>query len=362
MTQTKVSNTFIDNNFPFRNIMINGDMNVAQRGTSTTGYSSTGYVTCDRIKVYNNGHGGAFTITQTADGPGVFGLTKCFKMACTTADTSTAAGEYVFLATAFETQHLQHLRKGESDAKKLYLSFYAKADASLTYVVEVYDNEHDRVQSQTFAVTTSWQRFTFEIPADTNGETFDNDNSAGLSIHWWLHGGSDYTGGTLSGSWADRTNANRAAGIGSVIASTSRTFFLTGVQLELGGVSDFEQVPFDVQFQRCQRYYQQMPNTASGSYQATPVWGINANAMSTRFPLPVVMRTAPTGGTIGTLNTDIKGYYNGGYQTLTACSVTDTTDCSVRVDLNSSGAFAANDSGGIYIVTTSGRLTMTAEL
>ena len=122
MTQTKVSNTFIDNNFPFRNIMINGDMNVAQRGTSTTGYSSTGYVTCDRIKVYNNGHGGAFTITQTADGPGVFGLTKCFKMACTTADTSTAAGEYVFLATAFETQHLQHLRKGESDAKKLYLS------------------------------------------------------------------------------------------------------------------------------------------------------------------------------------------------------------------------------------------------
>tara|TARA_Y100001937_G_scaffold114991_1_gene165339 strand:+ start:31 stop:1131 length:1101 start_codon:yes stop_codon:yes gene_type:complete len=300
MSQTKVSNTFIDNNFPFRNIMINGDMNVAQRGTSTTGYSSTGYVTCDRIKVYNNGHGGAFTITQTADGPGVFGLTKCFKMACTTADTSTAASEYVFLATVFETQHLQHLRKGESDAKKLYLSFYAKGDAAVTYVAEVYDNEHDRVQSQTFAVTTDWQRFTFEIPADTNGETFDNDNSAGLSIHWWLHGGSDYTSGTLSGSWANRTNANRAAGIGSVLASTSRTFFLTGVQLELGGVSDFEQVPFDVNLQRCRRYLQRVE--ASGTDYGS--FGVGAAANSTSsvgaYHLNPNMRAVPTLVTTGT--------------------------------------------------------------
>ena len=299
MSQTKVEAPFVENNSPFRNLIINGDMNVAQRGTSTTGYSSTGYVTCDRIKVYNNGHGGAFTITQTADGPGVFGLTKCFKMACTTADTSTAAGEYVFLATAFETQHLQHLRKGESDAKKLYLSFYAKGDAAVTYVAEVYDNEHDRVQSQTFAVTTDWQRFTFEIPADTNGETFDDDNSAGLSIHWWLHGGSDYTSGTLSGSWANRTNANRAAGIGSVIASTSRTFFLTGVQLELGGVSDFEQVPFDIQLRRCQRYYYRTPDGGdSGVSAAYQHLGNGYMHASTNFighiVFPEVMRAAPT--------------------------------------------------------------------
>ena len=294
--------------------MINGDMNVAQRGTSTTGYSSTGYVTCDRIKVYNNGHGGAFTITQTADGPGVFGLTKCFKMACTTADTSTAAGEYVFLATVFETQHLQHLRKGESDAKKLYLSFYAKGDAAVTYVAEVYDNEHDRVQSQTFAVTTDWQRFTFEIPADTNGETFDDDNSAGLSIHWWLHGGSDYTSGTLSGSWANRTNANRAAGIGSVIASTSRTFFLTGVQLELGGVSDFEQVPFDVQLKRCQRYYYRTPDggdagtSASSGYQHMGNGYMHASTnMIGHFVFPEVMRTAPTCSQVGVRVLDFSG-------------------------------------------------------
>ena len=361
MSQTKVSNTFIDNNFPFRNIVINGDMSISQRGDST-GVSGTDYYACDRFKYYEGDSAGEVTITQTADGPGVFGLSKCLKLACTTADTSVAASEYVFLQTSFETQHLQHLRKGESDAKKLYLSFYAKADASLTYVVEMYDNEHDRIQSQTFAVTTSWQRFTFEIPADTNGETLDNDNSAGVSIHWWLHGGSNYTSGTLSGSWANRNNTNRAAGAGSIFASTSRTFFLTGVQLELGGVSDFEQVPHDVQLQRCQRYYQQIPHTASASWQAYPLWGINANVMSTRLQLPVVMRSNPTGAFVGTRNTDFKAYYNGGYQTLTNEAVADTTDDAVRFDMYSSGAFAANDSGGLYINTTDGRITLTAEL
>ena len=255
MSQTKVSNTFIDNNRPFRNIVINGDMQVSQRGDST-GVNSTGFYGPDRFKLFTADNAGAFSVSQSGTAPGDFGLNYSYKLACTTADTSVAASEYVFLQTSFETQNLQHLRKGLSDAKKLYLSFYAKADASLTYVVEVYDNEHDRVQSQTFAVTTSWQRFTFEIPADTNGETLANNNTAGISVHWWLHGGSNYTSGTLSGSWANRTNTNRAAGIGSVLASTDREFYLTGVQLELGGVSDFEHVPHDVQFQRCQRYFQ----------------------------------------------------------------------------------------------------------
>jgi len=311
MTQTKVSNTFIDNNFPFRNLIINGDMNIAQRSTSTTGVSSaSSFPSCDRFKLMNNGIAGQYTVTQTADGPGVFGLTKCFKMACTTADTSTAAAEYSFLATVLETQHLQHLRKGESDAKKLYLSFYAKADASLTYVVEVYDNEHDRIQSQTFDVTTSWQRFTFEIPADTNGETLDNDNSAGMAIHWWLHGGSNYTSGTLSGSWANRTNTNRAAGIGSIFASTSRTFFLTGVQLETEGVSDFEMVPYDVNLQRCQRYYQLYSKTDGDAVgQGTHYNGTSVYMTAEISP---EMRAQPTLAITGGTNY-FRRYSNGAY-------------------------------------------------
>ena len=134
-------------------------------------------------------------------------------------------------------------------------------------------------------------------------------------------------------------------------------------QLEVGDVAtDYEYLPYSVQLQRCQRYFQQIPHTASGSWQAYPMWGVNANVMSTRIQLPVTMRSNPTGAFVGTRNTDFKAYYNGGYQTLTGESATDTTDDSFRIDFSSSGAFAANESGGAYIVTTSGRITLNAEL
>jgi hypothetical protein len=363
MTQTKVSNTFIDNNFPFRNLIINGDMNIAQRSTSTTGVSSaSSFPSCDRFKLMNNGIAGQYTVTQTADGPGVFGLTKCFKMACTTADTSTAAAEYSFLATVLETQHLQHLRKGESDAKKLYLSFYAKGDAAVTYVVEVYDNEHDRIQSQTFTISTSWQRFTFEIPADTNGETLDDDNTEGLSLHFWLHAGSDFTSGTLSGSWANRNNTNRAAGIGSMLASTSRTFFLTGVQLELGGVSDFEQVPHDVQLQRCKRYFENY-EVASGS----GMMGVsfNANDATTRLEYKVTKRAAPT---IGGIPTGVSG--GDGFNFLTNAgsysSAGSLSSHSISIDgcrINGASHGSLNNPGAtVFYATGAQTITIDAEM
>ena len=121
-----------------------------------------------------------------------------------------------------------------------------------------------------------------------------------MSLHFWLHAGSDFTSGTLSGSWANRNNTNRAAGIGSMLASTSRTFFLTGVQLELGGVSDFEQVPHDVQLQRCRRYLQRVE--ASGTNYGNFGVGANANTASSigHQMLSPNMRSVPTLITTGT--------------------------------------------------------------
>ena len=361
MSQTKVSNTFIDNNRPFRNIVINGDMQVSQRGDST-GVNSTGFYGPDRFKFFTADSAGAFSVSQSGTAPGDFGLNYSYKLACTTADTSVAASEYVFLQTSFEKQNLQHLRKGLSDAKKLYLSFYAKADASLTYVVEVYDNEHDRVQSQTFAVTTSWQRFTFEIPADTNGETLANNNTAGISVHWWLHGGSNYTSGTLSGSWADRTNANRAAGIGSVLASTDREFYLTGVQLELGGVSDFEHVPHDVQLARCKRYFE--------NYEVENGSGIvgvsfNANDATTRLEYKVTKRAAPT---IGGIPTGVSG--GDGFNFLTNAgsysSAGSLTSHSISIDgcrINgASHGSLTNPGSTLFYATQDQTITIDAEL
>ena len=193
-----------------------------------------------------------------------------------------------------------------------------------------------------------------------SGGDIVQDNGKGLIIDWWLASGSDYTGGT-NNTWTSNTNNIITTNQVNWLDSTDNNFFITGIQFEIGDqATDFEHLPHDVQLQRCQRYYQQIPHTSSASWQAYPLWGVNANVMSTRLQLPVVMRAAPTAAFVGTRNTDFNAYYNGGNQTLTAESATDTTDDAVRFDMNSSGAFAANGAGGLYI-GSNGRITLTAE-
>jgi hypothetical protein len=193
-----------------------------------------------------------------------------------------------------------------------------------------------------------------------SGGDIVQDNGKGLIIDWWLASGSDYTGGT-NNTWTSNTNNIITTNQVNWLDSTDNNFFITGIQFEIGDqATDFEHLPHDVQLQRCQRYYQQIPHTSSASWQAYPLWGVNANVMSTRLQLPVVMRAAPTGAFVGTRNTDFNAYYNGGNQTLTAESVSDTTDDAIRFDMSSSGGFAANGAGGLYI-GSNGRITLTAE-
>tara|TARA_R100001594_G_scaffold14803_2_gene31396 strand:+ start:19941 stop:21026 length:1086 start_codon:yes stop_codon:yes gene_type:complete len=247
---------------PNRNMVINGAMNVAQRGTSSTGLgASNGYFTLDRWKLEFDSTAGRLTMTQTADGPS--GFLNCLKFACTTADTSIAAGEIFTLQQRFEGQNLQRIKKGTSDAEKLSVSFYVKGNASATYVCELRDQDNERHVAKTFAVTTSWNRIELVFPADTSG-AFGDDNARSLDLNIWLHAGSTYTGGTLASTWASTTNGNRAAGISSFFDATSRTFFITGVQMEVGEPTPFEHEPYGVTQAKCYRYAQRHPSVDSG--------------------------------------------------------------------------------------------------
>jgi len=240
-----------------RNVIINGSMNVAQRGTSETGIgASSGYFTVDRYKLQVGAtSAGRLTMTQEAitDLPG---FANCAKLACTTADTSIAAGELLIFRQILEGQDLQQFAKGTSDAKEFTVSFYVKGNASATYVCELFDGDNSRQISKTFSVTTSWTRVVLTFPADTTG-AFADDNDISLYLQIWLHSGSNYSSGTLnSTSWASNTNANRAVGIDSFFDSTSRTFFITGVQIEVGPqATPFEHEPVAVTLSKCQRYF-----------------------------------------------------------------------------------------------------------
>jgi hypothetical protein len=291
-----------------RNIVINGEMKVAQRSTSETGLgAAAGYFTLDRYRISPTATAGRLTMAQVADGPA--GFANCLKFTTTTADTSIAATEKLFLQQKFEGQDLQQLQKGTATAKQFTVSFYVKGNAAATYSVELKDADNNRNITQSFAVTTSWNRIELTFAADTTG-ALNDDNAESLAINIWLHGGSNFTSGTYaSNTWASTTDANRyaVADRTSIFDATSRTFFITGIQMELGAVATpFEHRSYGTELALCQRYYQHY-----GAHANTMLGSGNTNNATTvhrwGFELPVVMRAAPTGALSGTC-----GLWNGG--------------------------------------------------
>jgi len=280
-----------------RNVLVNGAMNVAQRSTSETalGANTGSYRTVDRWKINTNGTAGRFTMTQDSSAPS--GFANSTKFACTTADTSIAAGELFTFQQRIEGQDLQRFAKGTSDAKQFAVSFYVKGNANATYAVELIDqNNSYRHVNKTFNVTTDWTRVEIIFPADTTG-TLNDDNNASLDLTFFLHAGSTYTSGTIQETWGALTQGNRAAGISSFFDSTSRTFFITGVQLEVGSQSTpFEHESYGDTLAKCQRYYQLSHTNGQGYVNGYQHVGFQASYLTQMRAVPTVTLTLSSGG------------------------------------------------------------------
>ena len=282
-----------------RNLIINGAMTVAQRGTSSTGLggNAEAYYVIDRIKHLSGGSSaGRYTATQEAI-TDLAGFPTALKLACTTADTSIAAGEFFGISHYFEGQNVQRIQKGYSTAKSVTLSFYVKGNASATYTAELKDTDNSRINGQTFSVTTSWTRVELTYPADTTGK-LNNDNALSFALSLYLHAGSTYTGGTFTnGTWASEVQANRISSSNtSFYDSTDRTFFITGLQLEIGDVATpFEHEDIGTTLAKCQRYFY---NFADGSVDSDAPISVGTYYSTTVIysgvKLPVTMRAAPT--------------------------------------------------------------------
>tara|TARA_R110000851_G_scaffold308254_1_gene467085 strand:- start:168 stop:1022 length:855 start_codon:yes stop_codon:yes gene_type:complete len=212
-------------------------------------------------------------------------------MDCTTADTSIAAGEFLQIHQIFEGQNLQRIGKGVAGAKQITVSFYVKANAALTFCLEMRDSDNTRQISKLFTTTTDWVRHEFTIAADEDdgSSPFADDNAQSLKMTFWLHAGATYTGGTLNtATFANQTNANRAAGIDSFYSSTDNNFFLTGVQMEVGPVAtEFEQEDFGTTLRKCQRYLCTIEKGIMGVAAST-------SAITFDYTYPVTMRAVPS--------------------------------------------------------------------
>ena len=278
-----------------RNMIINGAMQISQRGTDVA-WASNGYLALDRFNTANNSTAGRFSMKQTADGPS--GFANCLELDVTTADTSIAAAEHMVLQYKFEGQDLQQLKKGTSDAESFTISFYVKGNGNATYMCEVIDRDNTRLIHQQFAVTSSWNRIELTFVGDTTG-ALDDDNAHSLDIQFWLHAGSDFTSGTYTANtWAGQVNANRAVGISSIYSSTDNYIRITGLQMEVGTVTPFEHRSYGQELALCQRYYQTI-NPAVNSIYASGYQN-NSERISQVHRLGVEMRAAPTCAVNGT--------------------------------------------------------------
>tara|TARA_R100000329_G_scaffold86851_1_gene73215 strand:- start:1481 stop:2596 length:1116 start_codon:yes stop_codon:yes gene_type:complete len=277
-----------------RNIIINGAMQVAQRSTGVVGVDASGYYTVDRHKLAMGNTAGRLTMTQESI-TDLSGFTKAIKLACTTADTSIASNEYLFIQHSLEGQDLQQLKKGTSDAEKVTLSFYVKGNASATYTVELEDGDNSRLNSQEFSVTSSWTRVVKTFVGDTTG-TLDNDNAESLRISFWLHGGSNYTGGThSSNTWHTTENQRLGDNQTSFFDSTNRTFFITGIQLEIGEqATTFEHLSKAETEKLCHRYYQAVDYEGFVSISTGIMFDNGGSAVIPMHYLFGKMRSTPT--------------------------------------------------------------------
>jgi hypothetical protein len=266
----------------FRNIIINGDMSIAQRGTSATalGNGDNGYHTCDRWRFFESGAPTAeFTMSQSTDVPSGQGFATSLKLDCTTAQTSLASSDVIRIEQRIEGQNLQYLKKGTANAESVTCSFWVKSSKTGTFIVELNDSDNLRQISKSYTINSAntWEKKTITYDGDTTG-TLDNDSNNSIRFEMFLLAGTDFTSGTLATTWQANDDADRAVGQVNLADSTSNEWYITGVQLEAGSVaSDFEFLPHDVNLQRCFRYYE----GGDGNDNAVNIYGITLRLCET---------------------------------------------------------------------------------
>lgn len=288
-----------------RNLIINGAMQVSQKGTSAVAVPNGGTSTVDRMKFYES-TGGAYTSEQSSDVPAGQGFSKSIKLACTTADSSIGAAEIATMSQVIEGQNLQRLNYGTSDAKTITLSFWVKSNKTGIYTIAIYKHAGGGTAygcpvEYTISSANTWEKKTITVTPTAGSTTLITNsagaiidsNGAGIEVHWGLAWGSNFnsTNNTWSASGFYSTS-NQV----NWLDSTSNNFYITGIQLEVGEqATPFEHRSFGDELRRCQRYFFAQQALAGEDYYA---FGMGAAENGGTFrglsSFPVTMRVEPS--------------------------------------------------------------------
>jgi len=272
-----------------KNRIINGAMLINQRGFSgaITNTSATTY-TLDRWYAYGT-QASKFTVAQSSTAPTGFINSL---LATSSSAYTVGSGELFIIGQSVEGFNISDLGWGTANAKTVTLSFQVYSSLTGTFGGSVLNGGQSRSYPFTYTVSSAntWTTISLTIPGDTAG-TWATDNTTGLKIYWGLGVGSTYSG--TAGSWASASYFS-ATGATSVVGTNGATFYITGVQLEVGSsATGFEYRQYGQELALCQRYCQTV-----GGAQIYEELGYGFNCSTTAANLlynaPVTMRTVPS--------------------------------------------------------------------
>lgn len=235
----------------FKNRIINGDMRIDQRNAGAA-------VTLDGNELYpvdrfpcGDVTDGAFTAQQDTSAPA--GFVNSIKCTITTADASLSATQVAYCGQRIEGTNLSDLGWGTASAKTVTLSFWVRSSLTGTFGGALRNSATTRSYpfSYIISVANTWEQKSITIPGDTTG-TWLTTTGVGLDLYFSLGAGSSRTG--TAGSWA-AANYLGATGQTQVIGTLNATWYVTGVQLEVGpSASSFDYRPYGTELTLCQRY------------------------------------------------------------------------------------------------------------
>ena len=311
---TVADNTVVLDRRSAKPLVINGDMQISQRGTSFSPSGNTDYYSIDRFAYFaTSGATGDATITQASDAPSGTGFKKSIKISSDATETPSGTHNMCF-GYAFEGQDVQVLQHGQTSPEKVTLAFWVKSSKTGTYCVQIKEegitDESYLLFEYAISSANTWEKKIISWTGNS-AHAINNDNTQGYRIIWMLaSGSSDHASATTS--WTVSTSFKATSNQVNFFDNTSNEIYITGVQLEVGtSASDFEFLPVDVNERRCFRYFQDYASfklwtTALDGNTSTRLGG--SMAYNTRMrATPSVSKTNNTGTVDSETITD-RGY------------------------------------------------------
>ena len=288
----------ITNNLSNRNLIINGAMQVAQRGTSST---TSGYGDLDRWKheygTVNENPTFAQVSLTSSDTPYTLGLTKATKITNGNQTSGLQAGSIINFMQPIEAQDIRNSGWNyTSSSSFITLSFWVRASVAQNYhgFIKTADGTNYAYPFELGSLSANtWTKITKTISGNSN-LTINDDNGAGLQIFPITFLGTDYTGNSITNdAWMTWTSSTRTKDQTTTWFTTNdATFEITGVQLEVGSVAtDFEHRSFGQELALCQRYYAKYQGTAYSIFIVTTGYGSNETDSRGVFNFITEMRT-----------------------------------------------------------------------